>query len=237
MLSTMYTMESSCFRGRKASHARKYLDPLPVVTTSPGATFPRVIGLVVTRSPSRKLLDPLMAPEMVPSPFCLHLKIVGTPAGAVFGAGFETGTTLATGVGAGFGAGFDAGFGAGLGAVAVDMREKLARGAGAVFGADDGGNKEKLGRGCVTGFGVGAAFVAGVAFATGLGVTLTVSSYSLRSLLSPNIPNNEKVARGVASRSTAFTAALAATCLLSWVLRLIVDPGLAICTVFKAAWP
>jgi hypothetical protein len=172
--STLCTTISSLLLQQNACYARKYLDPLPVVTTSPDDTLPLVIGLVVTRSPSRKLFEPLMAPEMVPSPFCLHLEIVGTPAGAVLGAGFGAGTALATGVGVGFGTGL----GAGLGAVAGPIREKLGRGAGvgAAFvatGADDGENREKLGRGCVAGFGTG--FEAGAAFATGLGATFTVS--------------------------------------------------------------
>jgi len=75
------------------AHARKYRDPLPVVTTSLFATFPLAIGLVVMRSPSSKDGEPLINPVIDPSRFFLHRFSVGIPLGAVLAglaAGFFT---------------------------------------------------------------------------------------------------------------------------------------------------
>ena len=64
-------------------YARKYRDPLPVLTISPELILPCVMGLVVTFWPSVKLGEPRMLPVMVPSPFLRQLLMVGTPRGAV----------------------------------------------------------------------------------------------------------------------------------------------------------
>mmetsp|Transcript_11510 Transcript_11510/g.31851 ORF Transcript_11510/g.31851 Transcript_11510/m.31851 type:complete len:286 (-) Transcript_11510:654-1511(-) len=98
-------------------YSRKYLEPLPVRTTFPEDISPDAIGLVVTRSPLEKALDPEIKPVMEPSRFFFHFWIVGTPLGAFLGAGAG-----ATFLGAAFlGAAF---LGAGLG---------LTCGAGAAF--------------------------------------------------------------------------------------------------------
>ena len=60
-----------------------------------------MIGLVVTRSPSRKFDDPLIDPLTEPSAFAFQPERTGTPRGAAFfgGAAFVGGGVLfATGV-------------------------------------------------------------------------------------------------------------------------------------------
>ena len=105
----------------------KYLEPLPVVTTSPFATFPFAIGLVVTLSPSAKALEPEISPVMDPSKFFFQRDIVGTPRGACFcGIGLD-------GRGACFGIGLEgrgACFGIGRDGLGAD-----ALGAGSAFGS------------------------------------------------------------------------------------------------------
>ncbi len=54
------------------------------MTTSPAARVPLTIGLVVIRSPSENLGEPLILPVTDPSLFLRHLVMVGTPRGAVF---------------------------------------------------------------------------------------------------------------------------------------------------------
>jgi hypothetical protein len=61
--------------------AFSYLEPEVVCTTTPSAGS-LVIGDVVMDSPSPKVLEPKITPEMEPSRFCLQLEIAGTPLGA-----------------------------------------------------------------------------------------------------------------------------------------------------------
>ena len=70
-----------------------------MVTTSDLDIFPFVITLVVTRSLSSKIGDPVIIPVTDPSRFFFHLLSVGTPFGALTGA-FFAGVTF---LGAGFG--------------------------------------------------------------------------------------------------------------------------------------
>ena len=93
--------------------------------------LPLLIGLVVTRSPSLKALDPEMKPVTDPSEFFFHRLTVGTP----FGADLAGATFLGTGgalFGAGaarLGAGLGAGAGAGLSSPAPSpKRENVDRG-------------------------------------------------------------------------------------------------------------
>ena len=57
------------------------MEPEAVCTTPPSAASPP-IGEVVITSPSLKLGDPLILPEIDPSRFFFQLEIVGTPRGA-----------------------------------------------------------------------------------------------------------------------------------------------------------
>jgi hypothetical protein len=58
--------------------------PLDVTTTSPFAKLPLDMGLVVTFSPSRNSLDPLIKPVTALSCPIFQRSIVGTPLGASF---------------------------------------------------------------------------------------------------------------------------------------------------------
>mmetsp|Transcript_12873 Transcript_12873/g.16920 ORF Transcript_12873/g.16920 Transcript_12873/m.16920 type:complete len:256 (-) Transcript_12873:184-951(-) len=83
--------------------SKKYLDPEDVCTTVPPTPSP-VIGEVVTASPSPKLGESKILPEMDPSRFCFHPVIVGTPRGAADAFGWTgAGAVL---VGAAFATGF-----------------------------------------------------------------------------------------------------------------------------------
>jgi len=75
------------------SGSRKYLDPEEVCTTLPPSASV-VMGEVDTASPSSKLGDPLIKPEIPPSRFCFQLDIIGTPRGAL-DADFLGGAALA----------------------------------------------------------------------------------------------------------------------------------------------
>lgn len=74
-------------------YPKKYWLPDPVLTTLPGLIAPDTIGLVVIRSFSEKLGDPVIKPVTDPSLFCFHLFMVGTPRGA-----FLTGDAVAVAV-------------------------------------------------------------------------------------------------------------------------------------------
>jgi len=179
-----------------SNYARKYFDPLPVVTISPPAIRPREMALVVTRSPSRKLREPLIEPEMVPSRFSLHPFNVGTPRGATF---------WAAGLGAGFGAtflgtGLDTGllvtgldtdfFGVGLDTDFLDAGSE---------GASPPPKSEKLGRG------LDVCAVGAVGLEAGLGEPppnnemLGRGAVGLGAGLGGPLPNSEMLGRGAAS--------------------------------------
>lgn len=120
-------------------YAKKYRDPLPVLTTSPELTVPCVMGLVVTFCPSLKLGEPRMFPVMVPSPFLRQPLMVGTPRGAVRAGCFGAGARAAAG-----GALVVVASAAALSPPPPPNKENVARGLGAAV----------------------AGFVAGAAFAT-----------------------------------------------------------------------